>query len=205
MESLSVEKQIEYIRKRDGRIVPFNQEKITKAIFNAAKAVGGHNKKQAELLTQEIIKIINQEYQQSLPEVEDIQDIVEKELIEKGHAKTAKAYILYRAERKEIRKQEEKKLDCEEVKKLKELNIQLSKQSVNILNGSQQLDELGRAVFLDRYSVKSKKEDVGVGDLLVVVTKEDPKYPKKDIGIVKKILRKDSLLLHMITGVHADK
>ncbi len=205
MESLSVEKQIEYIRKRDGRIVPFNQEKITKAIFNAAKAVGGHNKKQAELLTQEIIKIINQEYQQSLPEVEDIQDIVEKELIEKGHAKTAKAYILYRAERKEIRKQEEKKLDCEEVKKLKELNIQLSKQSVNILNGSQQLDELGRAVFLDRYSVKSKKEDVGEGDLLVVVTKEDPKYPKKDIGIVKKILRKDSLLLHMITGVHADK
>lgn len=205
MKSVSVEKQIEYIRKRDGRIVPFNQEKITEAIFNAAKAVGGHDKKQAEILTQEIIKIINQEYQQALPEVEDIQDIVEKELIEKGHAKTAKAYILYRAERKEAREKEQEKQDCEEVKKLKELNIPLSKQAINILNGSQQLDELGRAVFLDRYSVKSKKEDIGEGDLLVIVTKEDPKYPKKDLGIVKKMLRKDSLLLHMITGIHSDK
>ncbi|MBC8501429.1 MAG: adenosylcobalamin-dependent ribonucleoside-diphosphate reductase [DPANN group archaeon] len=195
---------IEYIRKRDGRIVPFNQEKITTAIFKAAQAIGGKDKKLAVKLSDKVIKILEKDFKDKIPEVEEIQDLVEKELIENGHAKTAKVFILYREERRKIRESKKKEIDSKEVRKLKKLGVLLSKQAVKILNHSQQLDELGRAIFLDRYSLKSKKEDIGEGDLVVVTTKEDHKYPKKDLGIVRKMLRNERLILHMITGIYAE-
>lgn len=196
--------KIEYLRKRDGRIVPFNRDKITQAIFKAAKAVGGSDKREADRLSKLVVDIVEKNFKNRIPEVEEIQDVVEKALIEEGHAKTAKAYILYREERRLARESEPKKPDCNRVKDLRQNGILLSKQAVEILNGSQQLDELGRAIFLDRYSIKSKKEDFGEGDLMVVVTKEDNKYPKKDIGIIKKMLRGDTLLLYMLTGVYSE-
>lgn len=196
---------IEYIRKRDGRIVPFNQEKITHAIFKAAQAVGGSDHKTAKKISDEVIKILEKEYEDSIPEVEEIQDIVEKALIETGHAKTAKTYILYREQRRQLRESQKKETDSKEVKALQKRGVLLSKQAIDILNQSQQLDELGRAIFLDRYSLKSKREEIGEGDLLVVITKEDPKYPKKDLGIVRKMMRNDKLIFHMVTGMYADK
>ena len=85
--------------KRDGREVPFNQDKITAAIFKAAKAVGGDDLERARFLSDQVVKLIDKD-----PiSVEEIQDLVEKTLIENGHAKTAKAYILYRQQRSEIR------------------------------------------------------------------------------------------------------
>ena len=88
------------IKKRDGRIVPFDKEKITNAIWKAAQAVDGKDRKEAERLADIVTKIINEKYSdENIPGVEDIQDIVEKVLIEEGHAKTAKAYILYRHRR----------------------------------------------------------------------------------------------------------
>jgi len=101
---LSKQNNITKIKKRDGRIVPFNQKKITKAIFNAAKAVGGKDRATAEKLSDEVVDILNKRYDDKhIPNVEDVQDIVEKTLIENGHAKTAKAYILYREQHKKIR------------------------------------------------------------------------------------------------------
>ncbi len=97
---------IEKIRKRDGRIVAFNKEKIFNAIWKAVKAVGGSDEKKAREITDKICEIINSRYKDSVPGVEDIQDIVEKTLIEEGHAKVAKAYILYRKKREEMRKLE---------------------------------------------------------------------------------------------------
>ncbi len=88
------------IKKRDGRVVPFDKEKITNAIWKAAQAVGGKDREEAERLADAVTKVINEKYSdQNIPGVEDIQDIVEKVLIEEGHAKTAKAYILYRHRR----------------------------------------------------------------------------------------------------------
>lgn len=94
---------ITYIIKRDGRKTPFNTEKIAKAIYKAAKSVGGADYETAETLAHKveskiIANIINRD-----PSVEEVQDIVEQVLIENDHAKTAKAYILYRAERTRIR------------------------------------------------------------------------------------------------------
>ncbi|WP_094547548.1 anaerobic ribonucleoside triphosphate reductase [Petroclostridium xylanilyticum] len=94
---------IEKIKKRDGRIVDFNADKITNAIFKAAKVVGGNNYEMAEQLTNRVIEYIENELALEIPEVEQIQDAVEKILIETGHAATAKKYILYRAERNRIR------------------------------------------------------------------------------------------------------
>ena len=90
------------IKKRDGQIVPFDQNKIAVAIFKAAKAVGGSNFDRAKYLSNQVVKIYEENYQ-GIPTVEIIQDIVEKTLIENGHAKTAKAYILYRQQRTEAR------------------------------------------------------------------------------------------------------
>jgi ribonucleoside-triphosphate reductase len=91
------------IRKRDGREVPFNIEKIANAIFKAAQAAGGQDYKISMKLAEDVINICDENFRGDVPGVEDIQDIVEKVLIESGHARTAKEYILYRAERSRAR------------------------------------------------------------------------------------------------------
>ncbi|MDE5792032.1 MAG: anaerobic ribonucleoside triphosphate reductase, partial [Oscillospiraceae bacterium] len=87
-----------YIVKRDGRKVPFNVEKIADAVFKAAKAVGGTDYQESILVAEQVAKLCEEQYDNSLT-VEQVQDFVEKALIERGHAQTAKAYILYRYER----------------------------------------------------------------------------------------------------------
>ncbi len=95
---------IQNIRKRDGSVVRFTAEKITDAIFNAAKAVGGSNRKTAEDVTDSVVGILNVIYKDGrVPTVENVQDLVEKILIERGHAKVAKAYIIYREQHRKIR------------------------------------------------------------------------------------------------------
>ncbi|MEM7819233.1 MAG: vitamin B12-dependent ribonucleotide reductase [Candidatus Aenigmatarchaeota archaeon] len=92
------------IRKRDGRIVPFEKEKIANAIFKAAQSIGGRDYELAKKLADKVVKKLEEQIKDDeIPTVEQIQDIVEKILIEEGHAKTAKAYILYRQKRSEIR------------------------------------------------------------------------------------------------------
>jgi uridine kinase len=90
---------IEKIVKRDGRIVSFDRSKITMAILQAAIAVGGRDRLTAERVTGDVIEHLKKHpYRGTYPTVEEIQDLVEKSLIERGHAKTAKAYIVYRYE-----------------------------------------------------------------------------------------------------------
>ena len=92
------------IRKRDDRIEPFNPTKITEAIFAAAKAVGGEDRQTAMELTIEVMNYLKKQKQlDDVPGVEEVQDAVEKVLIETGHARTAKAYILYREKRSRLR------------------------------------------------------------------------------------------------------
>ncbi len=88
-----------HIIKRDGRKVPFNIEKIANAIFKAAQAKGGTDFNAAMDVAVEVCRLYEEQNPGKVPTVEEIQDLVEKTLIEKGHAKTAKAYILYRYER----------------------------------------------------------------------------------------------------------
>ncbi len=102
------------VKKRDGRIVDFEQDKITNAIYKAALSVGGKNRKIAQSLSDQVVKILDRKFDgRTIPSVEEIQDIVEKVLIENGHARTAKAYILYRQKRKEIREAKTVLLDAD--------------------------------------------------------------------------------------------
>lgn len=95
---------LHYIRKRDGRIVEFTIDKITEAIFNAARAVGGSNREPAVDIANSVWGILDVLYKDGrIPTVENVQDLVEKMLIERGHAKVAKAYILYREQHRKIR------------------------------------------------------------------------------------------------------
>ena len=92
------------IRKRDGSVVLFDKPKIAEAIWKAAKAVGGTDKNRPEELANLVVKILTDKYgENGIPGVEEVQDLVEKVLIEEGHAKVAKAYILYRKSHEELR------------------------------------------------------------------------------------------------------
>lgn len=93
------------VRKRDGRVVPFDRSKIVNAIYRAARSVNGGDLKDAEELSLKVVKVLEEKHKDgSIPTVEEIQDIVEATLINKGYAKTAKAYILYRQKRAELRR-----------------------------------------------------------------------------------------------------
>ena len=99
---------LEYIRKRDGRIVKLNEDRITRAIFKAASEVAKEegvapSYEISEELTQSVIKILSSKFRDTIPGVEDIQNIVVKVLIEGGHARTSEKYITYRNERSRIR------------------------------------------------------------------------------------------------------
>lgn len=94
---------ITMIKKRDGRQVPFNIEKIANAIFKAAQTVGGNDYSEAMTLADKVCQRLSEEIIGRNPSVEEVQDMVEKVLVEEGHAKTAKAYILYRADRTRAR------------------------------------------------------------------------------------------------------
>lgn len=94
---------ITQIKKRDGRLVPFEKDKITKAIWKAAQAVGGKDYQTAVELTEKVVEIAQYVDGDEAATVEGIQDLVEKVLVKNGHYKTAKAYILYRRQHEEMR------------------------------------------------------------------------------------------------------
>ena len=91
------------ITKRDGRTRPFDVEKIANAIYKAAQAIGGHDYQTSLALAGQVVKELETHLGTTAPTVEQVQDTVEKVLIENGHARTAKEFILYRAERTRIR------------------------------------------------------------------------------------------------------
>ncbi len=93
----------EFVLKRNGKLEPFTQDKITRAIFKAAKAVGGKNQELAESLSRQVIEELSLVTGANPPEVEQIQDCVERVLIKAGHSRTARTYILYREKRSQAR------------------------------------------------------------------------------------------------------
>ena len=96
---------IKKIKKRDGRIVDFDSDKITEAIWKASKAAGGKDKTLALKLTEQVVEKLEKQLKpDEVPNVEQVQDLVEKNLIDNGQASMAKAYILYRQKRAEIRR-----------------------------------------------------------------------------------------------------
>lgn len=196
-------KKITKINKRTGETVDFNKDKIKLAISKAMLATDSYNELVLESVVDKVVLVLESKFINKIPSVEDAQDVIEYVLIASELSTVAKAYILYREERRKARESQEKIIDCAFVKTLKENGVDLSKQAVNVLNNSTQFIDLGLIIFLDRYSLKTKREDIKEGDLIICIIKDDFKFPKKDIGIVKRIVDQ-KLVLHMITGMYAD-
>ncbi len=140
-----IESSIIDVKKRDGRITNFNKEKITNAIYKALVATGKADRKIAEDLTNGVLnKLIQQGFSASHPpSVEDVQDMVESTLIEKGYGEIAKSYILYRHERRKVRED-----------KMKVLNTK------SLDNVSKAFDLNCLRVLASRYLMRNNKSEI---------------------------------------------
>ena len=166
MENSQIESTINEIRKRSGAVTSFNKDKISNAIYQALAASSKADRELADLLANKVVeKLVEQGFSSSrVPSVEDIQDIVESTLIESGHSEIAKAYIVYRHERRKLREEKMKVLN------LKSLDPVSKKFDLNCLR-----------VLASRYLMRNSKNEitenpnqmfervailVGIGDLL---------------------------------------
>src|SRR5215510_12095286 len=127
-------KPIAQIRKRDKGLVDFNNSKISNAIYKALMAAGKADYSLAERLSEKVVQKMDQQFSifdtNRVPSVEDVQDMVESILIEEGLSETAKAYILYRHERRKIRDEKMKILNK---KDLDEIDKSFSVNSLRVL------------------------------------------------------------------------
>ena len=168
---VKVKNKFDKIRKRDGRTVDFEQEKITDAIFKALTAVNEGGRRIAERLSNRVVVLLNKRYKKDhIPSVEEIQDLVEEVLIVSGYTETARAYILYREQRRKIR---EMKLAIEESSDMvsnyiDELDWQV-KENSNMTYSLQGLHDYTSSIVTKRYWLnkiypKEVREVVQSGD-----------------------------------------
>lgn len=121
---------ISQIRKRDGRLVGFSKDKISRAIFLAAQEVGGTHFETADILADKVVNyVLSKIDKDEIPSVEFVQDCVEKVLIEDGHAKTSKAYILHRDKRTRYREAKTELMDV-----VREILVETSRENANVSN-----------------------------------------------------------------------
>jgi uridine kinase len=178
--------QITQVVKRSGAVVPFNPERITNAIYRAAVEVGGRDRATAETLTAQVVALLEQQCADGhAPHIEEIQDVVEKVLIENGHAKVAKAYILYRDERARHRKQQE---------------AQTSRPSENI-PWAKIWHVLDWSVAHDVQTIDALNHRLEAGEFTQIVTESEAAYAGDVEEAVNGILaRRDKLKIIIITG-----
>jgi len=145
--------KIAKVQKRDGQIVDFDQEKITDAIFKAITASGQGDGKRAKKLSDKVIQFLNRRFKKDeIPNVEQIQDIVEEVLILENLVETAKAYILYREQRRRIR--EAVKFSEEAVDRMDQYLEKLDwevQENANMAFSLQGLNHYGVSYIVKRY------------------------------------------------------
>ena len=178
--------RIKNVIKRSGAVVPFTPERISNAIYRAAVAVGGRNRTLAEELAHHVVAMLeNNADPDYIPHIEEIQDVVEKVLIENGHAKVAKAYILYRDERARHRGQQE---------------AQSARSSENI-PWAKIWHILDWAVERNLHTVAGLNLRITAGEFSQVVTECEAAYSVEIESAANAILaRQDELKLILITG-----
>ncbi|MBN2256630.1 MAG: hypothetical protein JW704_02250 [Anaerolineaceae bacterium] len=177
---------ITQVKKRSGEVVEFKSERIANAIYRAAVSVGGRDKQLSEQLAGEVVQYLETQVKPgATPTVEEVQDAVEKILIENGHARVAKAYILYRDERARLRSDRVASTDrpSENVPWAKIWHV------------------LDWAVTHDVHTIDSYNERVNRGDLDAIITESEAAY-HEDIENASNLIleRRKDLKLVIITG-----
>ncbi|BCY16864.1 anaerobic ribonucleoside triphosphate reductase [Leptolinea sp. HRD-7] len=151
----SLERVFSSIQKRDGRVDDFDIDKIAMAIYKAAEAVGGHDIRTARYLADRVVDYLHQK-NILIPSVEEVQDAVEKVLIENGHAKTAKAYILYRDRRTRIREGKSELMDA-----VAETLVETNRENANVGNSpSAKMLQIASAASRQYYLSRLIPEDM---------------------------------------------
>jgi len=168
---------IKKIVKRDGRTVPFDVNKIADAIFKAAQVLGGRDRDMSVYLARQVELYLLEICHNQIPTVEQIQDAVEKVLIEAGHARTAKEYILYRAERTRVRDMNTKLMKVYEdltFKDAKENEVKRENANIDgntamgtmLKYGSEGAKEFYKMYVIDPKHVKAHEEgDIHIHDM----------------------------------------
>ncbi|MCK4898546.1 MAG: hypothetical protein KAS38_07205, partial [Anaerolineales bacterium] len=178
--------KIKYVVKRSGAVVPFTPDRITNAIYRAAVAVGGRDRSIAEDLSRQVVQTLDEQIPAGQnPTVEEIQDIVEKVLIENGHAKVAKAYILYRDER--ARKRTE--------------SAMLASRPSQYIPWAKIWHVLDWAVSHNVHTVETLNERISRGEFPDIVTESEAAY-ELDVEYAAEMVasRRDELKMVIITG-----
>lgn len=170
------------IRKRDGRLVNFSKDKITEAIFKAARGVGGYDYKTSEVLSDGVINyMVGKIGTDAIPEVEFVQDSVEKVLIESGHAKTAKAYILYRDKRTRFRETKSELMDI-----VGDILVETSRENANIGNSpSAKMLQIASAASKQYYLTKVVPEDMAKAHINCDIHIHDLDYYGKTLNCLQ--------------------
>ncbi|MDH5569973.1 MAG: adenosylcobalamin-dependent ribonucleoside-diphosphate reductase, partial [Nitrosopumilus sp.] len=166
MDNSQIENTINEIRKRNGTVTAFNQNKISNAIFRALAATSKADRGMADQLAENVVnKLVEQGFTNTrTPTVEDIQDIVESTLIDSGNSDIAKAYIVYRHERRKLREEKMKVLNLkalDPVSKKFDLNcLRVLASRYLFRNGKNEIIESPTQMF-ERVAIL-----VGIGDIL---------------------------------------
>ena len=166
MDNSQIESTINEIRKRNGAVTAFNEDKISNAIFKALAATSKADRALADQLANKVVeKLVEQGFTNTrAPSVEDIQDIVESTLIDSGNSDIAKAYIVYRHERRKLRDEKMKVLNSkilDPVSKKFDLNsLRVLASRYLFRNGKNEIIETPTQMF-ERVAIL-----VGIGDIL---------------------------------------
>ncbi len=178
--------KITHVVKRSGAVVPFNPDRITNAIYRAAVAVGGRDRERAEWVTQQVVEYLEATIPAGqTPHIEVIQDAVEKMLIENGHAKTAKAYILYREEKERRRREKGKRIS------IPSENVPWAK-TWQILNW---------AVSHDVHTIEALNQRILRGEFSQIVRESEVAYDR-DVNTAADMIaeRRNQLKIVLISG-----
>ncbi len=185
--------ELKFIQKRNKETVKFDETKITEAIWKAAKAVGGKSKEVSEQLTKTVVEELKKNLREGEnPSVEFVQDIVEKALIESGHAKTAKAYILYRQERAKLRKEKQlvlEKNELDEVDKRFDVNaLRVLKSRYLKKNEEGKLIETPKELFT-RVAVHAALPDLLYDEKIFDLKAKQPTYSVEEFNVKENNLK----------------
>ncbi len=161
-------RKLKKIKKRDGRIVDFDRKKIENAIWAAARTLGGKDRKTAEELSYKVVDHLREILPAGeIPTVEQVQDAVEKILIEEGHARTAKCYILYRQKRSEIRRtkkllgvEDDLKLSLNAITVLQKRYLMRNEHGELIETPKQMFERVAKAVASAEKNFKTPKKEI---------------------------------------------
>ena len=178
--------KITHVVKRTGAVVPFRKERITNAIYRAAVAVGGRDRATAERLADQVVAMLEESTPPgNNPTIEEIQDTVEKVLIENGRARTAKAYILYRDERARQRQERAKR----------------SARPSESIPWRKIWEVLNWTVDHDLHTIEQLNERIARGEFPQIVRETDRAY-NEDITTASEMIkeRRDSVKIVIVAG-----